>query len=79
MSFYSLIGALVFLVLGLVELAVVNRVVYPLLRWRHERAKTTQSQGVAPNRIMALVKVQSLIVLPAVGLLLGDRLKTILG
>ena len=79
MSFPGLIGALLFLILGLVEFAVVNRALYPALRWRHEKAKTTQSQGMAPSRIMALVKVQSLIVMPVIGLLLGDRLKSILG
>ena len=79
MSFPGLIGGLLFLILGLLELAVVNRLLYPGLRWRHEMAKTTQSQGLAPGRIMALVKLQSLIVLPVIGLLLGDRLKTLVG
>ena len=79
MSFYGLIGAVVFLVLGLIELAVVNRVVYPALRWRYEKDKTTQSQGLAPGRVMALLKFQSLIVLPLLGLFLGDRLKAIFG
>ncbi len=79
MSFYSLIGAIVFLVIGVVELAVVDRALYPVLRWRHEQAKLTQSQGIEPNRIMALVKIQSLIVLPLLGLFLGDRMKFIFG
>ena len=79
MSFYSLIGAIVFLVIGVIELAVVNRALYPVLRWRHEQAKLTQSQGIEPNRIMALVKIQSLIVLPLLGLFLGDRMKSLFG
>ena len=76
MSFAGLVGALVFLVIGLAELAFVNRSVYPALRWRYEKAKVTQQQGLAPSTIMALVKVQSLILLPFIGLLIGDRMST---
>ena len=79
MSFYSVIAALSFLVLGIVELAVMNRVVYPILRRRYEKAKVTQEQGIEPNRIMALVRIQSLIIMPVIGLLLGDRMKTLFG
>ncbi len=71
----SLIGALGFLVLGVVELVVAQRTVYPVLRGRHERAKVTQTQGIEPNRIMTLIRFQSLVILPLVGFLLGDRLK----
>ena len=79
MTFYSLTGAILFLALGVIELAVLYRTLYPSLRWRHERAKLTQSQGMEPNRIMALVKIQSLIVMPIIGLFLGDRMKAIFG
>ena len=79
MSFAGLIGALLFLSFGIAELALVNRSVYPSLRWRYERAKTTQSQGVRPSTIMALVKIQSLILLPLAGLFLGDRMKSMFG
>jgi hypothetical protein len=79
MSFAGLIGALLFLVIGIAELAFVNRSVYPSLRWRYEKAKTTQSQGVRPSTVMALVKVQSLILLPLIGLILGDRMISISG
>ena len=72
MSFAGLIGALLFLAIGIAELAFVNRSVYPSLRWRYEKAKTTQSHGLAPSTIMALVKVQSLILLPLAGLVLGN-------
>jgi len=79
MTFYSLIGALLFLVLGIVELAVIYRVLYPALRWRYEKAKTTQTQGIEPNRIMTLFRIQSLTVMPLLGLFLGDRMKAIFG
>ena len=79
MSFYSLIGVMVFLVLGLIELAVLNRTLYPALRWRYEKAKTTQEQGVKPSTIMLLVRVQSLVLMPILGLFLGERMKSIFG
>jgi hypothetical protein len=79
MSFAGLIGALLFLAIGIAELAFVNRSVYPSLRWRYEKAKTTQTQGWRPSTVMALVKVQSLILLPIIGLVLGDRMIDISG
>ena len=70
----SLIGALVFLSLGLIELAVLNRSFYPALRWRHEKAKLTQEQGIDPNRIMTLIKLQSLILMPLLGFFFGKEI-----
>ncbi len=70
----SLIGALVFLGLGLIELAVLNRSFYPALRWRHEKAKLTQEQGIDPNRIMTLIKLQSLILMPLLGFFFGKEI-----
>ena len=71
----AVVGALVFAIIGLAELALVNRSIYPSLRWRYEKAKITQSQGVSPATIMALVKFQSLVLLPVVGFVLGSRMK----
>ena len=79
MSFYGLIGALAFLALGILELAVLNRVLYPTLRWRFEKAKTTQEQGTDPKTIMLLVKIQSLLVMPLLGFFLGNSMKSISG
>ena len=79
MTFYSLVGAIIFLGIGIVELAVVNRSLYPSLRWRYEKAKTTQEQGISPKTIMLLVKIQSLVLMPILGLFLGDRMKSIFG
>ncbi|MFM8745962.1 MAG: hypothetical protein ACKOED_04760 [Aestuariivirga sp.] len=75
MSFSGLVGALLFLALGIAEMALANRFLYPALRWRHERAKLTQTQGIRPATIMALIKVQSLILLPLIGIVAGERLK----
>ena len=71
----GILGALVFAIIGLAELALDNRSVYPSLRWRYEKAKITQSQGISPATIMALVKFQSLVLLPVVGFVLGSRMK----
>jgi hypothetical protein len=76
---YSLIGLLAFLILGIFEVMVLQRVLYPMLRWRFEKAKTTQSQGTDPNRIMTLLRIQSLIILPALGFVLGGRLQKLFG
>ena len=76
---YSLLGALAFLILGIFEVMVLQRMVYPALRWRFEVAKTTQTQGIDPNRIMTLLRVQSLVILPVLGFLLGGRLQAIFG
>ncbi|MBI2719543.1 MAG: hypothetical protein HY245_03880 [Rhizobiales bacterium] len=75
----SLLSGFAFLILGVIELALAQRYVYPALRWRHERAKLTQSQGMEPNRIMTLLRVQSLVIMPVLGFLLGDRLKAMMG
>jgi hypothetical protein len=76
---YSPLGAFVFLVLGYAELKLVQRLIYPTLRWRYEEAKVTASQGMDPVRIMALVKLQSLVLMPLVGLLLGNRFGSMFG
>ena len=79
MSIGGILGALVFLAIGIAELALVNRSVYPALRWRYETAKTTQSQGLSPSTIMALVKFQSLVLMPVAGFLVGERMKSMFG
>ena len=75
----GIVGALLFLAIGLAEVALVNRSIYPALRWRYEKAKTTQSQGLRPSTIMALVKFQSLVLMPVFGFLMGDRMKSLFG
>ncbi len=66
--------ALVFLVMGLAELALFKRVVYPSLRWRYEKAKATMSAGIKPQMILDMVRVQSLFLLPLIGTYLVMRL-----
>ena len=38
-----------------------------------------QQQGVSPSTIMALVKFQGLVLMPVVGFLVGDRMKSLFG
>ncbi len=66
--------AIAFLVMGLIELALFKRAVYPTLRWRYEKAKVTMSQGVRPQLILDLVRVQCIFLLPFIGTLLAMRL-----
>ncbi len=67
-----ILTAFIFLVLGLVELIIVQIAIYPALRWRYEKAKTTASQGMDPSRIMALVKIQCLVLMPLLGYVVGS-------
>jgi hypothetical protein len=78
-GFPNLVAAIALLALGVVELAVVNHSVYPALRWRHEMAKAEGRQTTDPNRILLLVRIQSLVLMPLLGLLFGGRLKALMG
>jgi hypothetical protein len=79
MTMASIAGGLAFLIIGLIEVAILQSVLYPALRWRHEQAKLTQSHGIEPRRIMALIRFQSLVVLPIIGFFAGESLKGIFG
>ncbi|WP_421695431.1 hypothetical protein [Aestuariivirga sp.] len=79
MSLAGIIGALIFLGLGMAELVLVKQSAYPALRWRYEKAKTTQSQGLSPSTIMAVVQFQCLILMPVLGYLLGNRMTSMFG
>ncbi|MGF7160056.1 hypothetical protein FHS85_001679 [Rhodoligotrophos appendicifer] len=70
---YSFLFAFLFLWIGLFEFAAVNRLVYPRLRWRYEKAKMTQQQGIDPNMLLGLAKVVGFILLPVLGFYLGSR------
>ena len=73
-SFYSLLGALAFLVLGIVNLAVFNRFLYPRLSRAHEAAKMNGTPRLSPARLMKWVFVADLVVFPLIGFILGDAL-----
>jgi hypothetical protein len=69
-----LIGAFAFLLIGVAEVLVVRRSIYPVLRSRHEKAKLTQAQGRDPNWLVAVVWLQGVVVMPALGFMVGGWL-----
>ena len=68
----SLLGALIMLVFGLLDYAMLNAVLYPAMRNRHEKAKLTASQGMDPGVVMGVLKFTSLVLFPVAGLLFGE-------
>lgn len=76
---YNLFGALVFLVIGLVDIMFIQRMVYPQMRRRFEEAKVTGTQGRDPALFMNGIRFFSLILLPVVGFMLGDTFEAMFG
>jgi len=76
---YNVFGALVFLVIGLIDIMFIQRMVYPQMRRRYEEAKVTGSQGRDPALFMNGIRFFSLIVLPVVGFMLGDSFEAMFG
>jgi hypothetical protein len=74
-----IISAFIFLIIGFIELMIVQTMIYPALRWRFEKAKVTASQGVDPTRIMNVVKIQSLLLMPVVGYFIGNYFQKMAG
>ena len=76
---YNLFGALVFLVIGLVDIMFIQRMVYPQMRRRHEEAKVTGAQGRDPALFMHGIRFFSLVLLPVVGFMMGDTFEAMFG
>ena len=76
LSLHGIAFALAFLALGLVEVWVFARAVYPVLSHRHEMAKVTYSQGRSPALITNLIRLQSLVALPLLGYFVGSQFFT---
>jgi hypothetical protein len=76
---YNLFGALVFLVIGLVDIMFIQRMVYPQMRRRYEEAKVTGSQGRDPALFMNGIRFFSLVLLPVVGFMMGDTFEAMFG
>ena len=68
--------AILFLGLGLAELYVFMRAVYPVLSLRHETAKVTYSHGRSPAFITTLIRLQSLVAMPLLGYAVGAQFFT---
>ena len=76
---YNLFGALVFLVIGLIDIMFMQRMVYPPMRRRYEEAKVTGSQGRDPALFMNGIRFFSLVLLPVVGFMMGDTFEAMFG
>ena len=76
---YNLFGALVFLVIGLIDVMFMQRMVYPQMRRRYEEAKVTGSQGRDPALFMNGIRFFSLVLLPVLGFMLGDTFEAMFG
>jgi len=76
---YNLFGALVFLVIGLIDIMFIQRMVYPQMRQRYEEAKVTGSQGRDPALFMNGIRFFSLVVLPVLGFMMGDTFEAMFG
>jgi hypothetical protein len=72
-TYLSLVGALVMLILGLIDYALLRAALYRPLRWRYEAGKARGRAGVEPNVVMGVVKFVNLLVFPVLGLLFGDQ------
>jgi hypothetical protein len=74
MAAMSLVGMMVFLLAGVVELYLVQTAVYPAMRERYEAAKVTGASATNPGWMMNLFRVQCLIALPVLGLTFGKTM-----
>jgi hypothetical protein len=70
----SIVVAVAALLVGIIEVMVINQTFYPLMRRRHERKKMTGSHGRDPAVVMNLIRLQGLVALPVLGFLFGEHL-----
>jgi hypothetical protein len=73
LNFYGMGFALIFLAIGLAEVYVYGRAIYPVLSHRHELAKVTYSHGRSPAFVSTIIHLQALIVLPLLGYFVGSQ------
>ncbi len=74
LSPFSIAVGVAALVVGFLEVLVADRLIYPPIRRRHEMKKVTGRHGIDPTSIMHVVRFQSLVVLPVLGVLFGEFL-----
>jgi hypothetical protein len=60
--------------IGFFEVVLIDRLIYPAVRRRHERKKVTGSHGTNPSIVMQAIKFQGLVALPVLGFLFGEYL-----
>lgn len=60
--------------IGFFEVVLIDRLIYPAVRRRHEGKKVTGSHGTNPSIVMQVIKFQGLVALPVLGFLFGEYL-----
>ncbi len=73
-SVLRLLGAFGFLAAGLALWLFALRAVYPRLKWAHERAKVTGSQGIDPGVYLDAGRAVCFALLPLIGFAMGPAL-----
>jgi hypothetical protein len=71
MGAMSLVGLVVFAMIGVAELWLIQTTIYPAMRQRYEAAKVTGASATNPNWVMNLFRFQCLVALPFIGLVYG--------
>ncbi len=72
LSFWSLVGLIAGSGAGLCLLALHQALVYPVLSQRFEAGKVTGEQRLNPRTVTSGVRVVTLLLLPFLGLVLGN-------
>jgi hypothetical protein len=70
----SLLGAFVFLAVGVVVQAALERFLYPFLSGSYERVKVTSTPKFNPARLMLILRIVNFLLLPVLGFLAGNAL-----
>jgi hypothetical protein len=76
---YGVLGAFLGLLFGVLDYALLNKVLYPRLRDAHEYAKLEQRQRVDPAMVMGIIKLGCFTVFPAIGYILGQEVSRTYG
>ncbi len=75
-TYLSLLGAFIMLVIGLVGYTLLYRLLYPVMRERHERAKVTGKHGADPAFTWGVIRFVALVILPVCGFVFGNPVLT---
>jgi hypothetical protein len=67
----GLIGAFIFLVLGIVDVLLFHTLLYPGMVRKYEAAKMTGEQGADPAFLVNIIRFSCLVGMPVVGYFVG--------
>ncbi|MGI9484041.1 MAG: hypothetical protein ACR2OR_16960 [Hyphomicrobiales bacterium] len=69
---YSLLGAVAGLLIGIIDVAVASRFIYPAVRMRYETAKAHGRKGLSPSAMMSFLQITGYIVFPIIGIVIAN-------